>query len=266
MSASTMFSQLAPRAVARSSGGPLPLAGGPGFAASARVWLVLVAFLAVVQLFITFVGAGLERDPRVGLFAWPMIGAFGLAGLVGIWFSHRTGFPAAWGGGISKRQRLLVPALLGAILGLAPIGVDLAWDRIRVFVQLTGIASFNAPFPGSLLFSPGGAILVEVYYRLLAIPVMLWLISNVALRGRAEAPVFWALAVLTLLVEPLSQNLFVFQAGFIGLAVAQGLSDFAHNLVQAAMFRRYGFLAAIVTRVAMYLVWHVAYGNFICQC
>jgi transcriptional regulator with XRE-family HTH domain len=47
---------------------------------------------------------------------------------------------------------------------------------------------------------------------------------------------------------------------------AQSMADFGHNLAQAVMFRRYGFLAAIVTGVAMYLVWHVAYGNFICQC
>jgi hypothetical protein len=60
--------------------------------------------------------------------------------------------------------------------------------------------------------------------------------------------------------------MFVFQAGAIGLAIAQTLSDFGHNLAQAAIFRGYGFLAAILTRVAMYMVWHVLYGNFICQC
>ena len=106
---------------------------------------------------------------------------------------------------------------------------------------------------------------MEVIYRLVPIPALLWLISNVALRGRAQTPVFWLLAVLTSLVEPLDQNLYVFQAGAIGLAAAQSLSDCGHNLAQAAMLRRYGFLAGIVTRVGMYSVWHVAYGNFISQ-
>jgi hypothetical protein len=32
------------------------------------------------------------------------------------------------------------------------------------------------------------------------------------------------------------------------------------------MFRRYGFLTSLVPRGAMYLVWHVAYGNFISRC
>ena len=54
---------------------------------SAWVWLGLLAFLAGVELFITLVGAGLERDPRSVLFSWPSLAIFGSAGLVGIWFS-----------------------------------------------------------------------------------------------------------------------------------------------------------------------------------
>jgi hypothetical protein len=59
------------------------LAGSHGFLASVRVWLVLVAFVGVVQLFVTYVGAGLERDPRIALFTSPAVAAFGLAGLWG---------------------------------------------------------------------------------------------------------------------------------------------------------------------------------------
>src|SRR5687768_13001998 len=119
MSSATTLSQ---RAVRPASGNEVPsrfAAGDAGFPASARVWLILVGFLAVVQLFITYVGAGLERDPRAALFGWPMIAVFGVAGLVGIWFSHRTGFPSAWGNGeISNRNRILVPALIGTAFGL----------------------------------------------------------------------------------------------------------------------------------------------------
>jgi hypothetical protein len=38
------------------------------------------------------------------------------------------------------------------------------------------------------------------------------------------------------------------------------------SFAQAVTFRRYGFLASIMLFVAMYLVWHVAYGNSICRC
>src|ERR687885_1549576 len=98
------------------------LEGSSAFANSARVWLGLVAFLGVVDLFITFVGAGLERDPRSTLFSWPVIAIVGLVGLAGIWLSHRTGFPAAWDGRISDRQRFVIPAVLGIGLGLLQSG------------------------------------------------------------------------------------------------------------------------------------------------
>jgi hypothetical protein len=229
--------------------------------------MMLIGFLAAVELFITNIGGGIERDPRAGLFAWPMIAAVALAGLLGIWLSDRTGFPAAWGQDtVSNRKRILIPVALGISFGVIASGIDLVFHGTSFFVQQTGNSSFNVPFPGSLLFYSGGAIVVEVIYRLVTIPLLLWLISNVVLRGRAQTQVFWALALLTSLLEPLDQNMFVFQAGAIGLAMAQTLSDFGHNVAQAAMFRSYGFLAAILTRVAMYLVWHVLYGNFICQC
>src|SRR2546428_4324247 len=61
------------------------------------VWLILVGFLVIVDLFITFVGAGLESDPRAQLFSPPAILFVGLAGLAGVWLSHRTGFPGGVG-------------------------------------------------------------------------------------------------------------------------------------------------------------------------
>jgi hypothetical protein len=243
------------------------LAGSSALANSTRVWLLMVAFLGVVNLFIIFVGAGLENDPRSVLFSWPAIGAVGVAGLIGIWFSHRTGFPAAWDGRISNRQRLVVPGVLGVGLGLLESGLDVVFHWTQFFAQFSGLAAFNAPWPGSLLFYSGGAILVEVFYRLLPVPLLLWLVSNVLLRGRGQIQVFWVLALLSSLIEPATQDLDGFKFGASLLLVASGfVPDFLLNLAQVVMFRNYGFVASIVTRVGMYLVWHVAYGNFVCAC
>jgi hypothetical protein len=44
-----------------------------------------------------------------------------------------------------------------------------------------------------------------------------------------------------------------------GRRLAVVLAGFAFNMVQAGFFRRYGFLTAIIVRVAFYLIWHVAY-------
>jgi hypothetical protein len=237
-----------------------------GVGNSVRVWILVTAFLIAVQLFITFIGAGLERDPRAGLFAWPSLAAFAALGMVGIIFAHRTGFPSAWDARLSNRQRVLYPVAIGLGFGLLAVLIEQFTHGTSFFKEQTGSAVFNAPFPGSLLLYPGGAVLVEVLYRLLPIPLLLWVISNVLLRGRAQTPVFWSLALLTSLIEPVSQDLGAFRAGAVMLAVSQFVPDYAFNLTQAALFRRYGFLVAIAARVVDYLVWHVAYGNFVCAC
>ncbi len=131
-----------------------PATVGQRFLNSAVVWLVLLAFLVLTNLFITVVGAGLERDPRAGLFSWSSLAIFGLAGVVGIWFSHRTGFPAAWDARISNHQRLLYPVLLGLGFGLFQVGLEHLTHGIQFSLDQTGQPAFNVPFPGSLLFYP----------------------------------------------------------------------------------------------------------------
>lgn len=250
--------------------------GGPSadrreaFVNSIRIWLGCVAFLAAVNLYINFVGGGLEKDPRIGLFSWPSIAIFGVVGAIGVWLSHRTGFPAAWDPRISNRERLLYPILVGLAFGVALVAHDLVFHWTDAFRRLyPELPSFNAlgPFPGPLLFYSGGAIIVEVFYRLLPIPLLLWLISNLAFRGRAQDRVFWVLAGLTSLIEPLTQDLPALQRQeLVAGASVVFVIDYALNLGQAILFRRYGFLAAILMRVATYAVWHVAYGNYICRC
>jgi hypothetical protein len=228
--------------------------GDAALAQSVRVWLVLVGYLAVVQLFITYIGAGLEQDPRSALLSWPAIGVIGAVGLIGVWLSHQTGFPAAG----------RVPPLalgIGLALGLAMAGGDVVFGWTRAFAAQNTLMSFNAPFPGSVLFYPAGAIVVDVFYRLLPIPLVLWL-----LRGHFQTAGFYVLAVLTSLIEPVQQDLDDVRPETLAMVSTMFALDFALNFSQAMFFRRYGFLASIALRMALYLVWHVAYGNLVCHC
>jgi hypothetical protein len=108
---------------------------------------------------------------------------------------------------------------------------------------------------------------MEALFLLIPVPVLLWLISTILLRGRGQVPAFWVLATLSSAAEPLLQ-------GTAMLAVAQGaiapgvfamyvVESFAHNFASAVLLRRYGLLAAILVRLAHYLVWHIGYGNFL---
>lgn len=72
--------------------------------------------------------------------------------------------------------------------------------------------------------------------------------------------------MLTSLIEPVQQDLDDVRRETLPMVSTIFALDFALNFGQAVLFRRYGFLAPIVMRMAFYLVWHVAYGNLICHC
>ncbi len=235
---------------------------GQRFLNSAAVWLALMAFWALADLLLTlFPPGGRPLPPEGGL----ALAVYTLLGLAAIWTMHRTGFPATWDSRLPVTHRLLLPLLVGAGIGLVASGIDLVTGTTRILEAKLGTA-FNPAFPGSVLVSASGAIKFEFLFLLLPVPVLLWFISNVALKGRGQAPTFWVLAVLSSALEPALQGASV-------LAIAQGaiptwvftlyvVESFAHNFASAVLFRRYGLLAAILVRLGHYMIWHVAYGNF----
>ena len=87
-----------------------------------------------------------------------------------------------------------------------------------------------------MLFYAGGAIIGEVVYRLLPIPLLLWLSSTVLLRGRAQDRIFWVLALLTSAIEPITQELGLLGEGRAGLFAVHFTMGYALNLAQAALF------------------------------
>ena len=225
---------------------------------SAIVWLGLVAILVVVRLAVyTFYPNAFNDPEQASFFGWPALAIMGVLGLVGVYFAHLTGFPAAWSLEDPVR-RWLLPIAIGLALSAIYIGLD----RTTGFTALTnahhGVTTqFVGVVPSILIFA-GGAIISEVVFRLFPIPLLLWLISRLALRKRWPEQIFWGLAILTSLLEPLSQYSFFFGSA-VGVGLAVIAAGFCLNMVQAGFFRRYGFLSAIAIRLAFYMVWHVAY-------
>lgn len=229
---------------------------------SSVVWLALMAYWAFSDVMLTlFPPGGRPIQPD----GWLTHLLFTLAGLVAIWATHRTGFPAAWDARLPASRRLLLPTLVGVVGGLLAIGIELYGGASKVVEAQTGQA-FNVAFPGSLLVYSAGAITMEMIFLLLPLPLLLWLISGGILRGRGQAPTFWALALLSSVAEPLLQGTSVVMMAQGAIAppiiALYAVESFAHNLASAIFFRRYGLLAAILVRLGHYMVWHVIYGNF----
>jgi len=225
---------------------------------SAIVWLVLVTLLIVVRFTVYAFYPDAFNDPeQASFFGWSALAVVGVLGLVGVYFAHLTGFPAAWSLEEPVR-RWLAPIAIGLAFSAVYIGLD----RSTGFTALTnahhGVTTQFVGVVPSILIFVGGAIISELVFRLFPIPVLLWLISRVALRKRWQEQVFWVLAILTSLLEPVSQYSFFFGSA-VGVGVAVIAAGFCLNMVQAGFFRRYGFLSAIAVRLAFYMVWHVAY-------
>jgi hypothetical protein len=238
---------------------PVAGVGRDGFPFSALVWLGLVAYVALAKsLLDAFLPHAFASPEQRDVFAWPTIGAIAGLGLVGVWLAHRSGFPAAWGSGASARRRLLVPSAAGLALGAWYVAYDLVTGASAALNAAHGMSQQYTDLPSMFLIFTAAAVFVEPIYRLLLIPLPLWLVSTVLLRGRWQEPLFWAFAVTASLFEPLDQARAV-----TGLAPAlwwaQVAQGFGVNLAQAYFFRREGFVASIALRLAFYLVWHVAY-------
>jgi hypothetical protein len=230
-------------------------------AVSLKVYLGLMAFLVLVKLVLTFL-PGMFRSPaQAAVFEWKFLAIWTVVGLLGVMLADRTGFPAAWGEPGTNAKRVWLPAVLGVALGILAIITDVATGWTRFAAAQMKLPTIHIEFPASALIYPGGAIIVEVIYRILLVPLLLWLISSVILKGRGQESTFWVLAALTALLEPLSQDLgpILHTPMHVTFAVLF-VEDLALNLGQAWLFRRYGFLSAILLRVFFYLVWHVLWG------
>jgi hypothetical protein len=180
-----------------------------------------------------------------------------LAGLVGAWGSSRAGLPSAPAFSEAGRWRGLLGVTVGSglVFGVALFGIDAASGLSAGAAKAFGITWINVPLPQSLAHYAAAAILLECVYRIVPFALFGWLVGRVVLRGRAEAAVFWTLAVLTSLIEPASQ---LGLARPDGVAVLAGLVavTFLANLFEAIELRRYGWPAPILFRLAFYAVWH----------
>ena len=224
---------------------------------STKIYLGLIAFMVAVKVtFILFptVFPGADQE---GAFFWTTILAIAVMGFIGLLLARRTGFPELWDTKVSNRQRFLIPAVIGLVYGV-----------VTVIIDLQNPSPVHLKLPLSIPFYTYGALLLEIMLRLFAIPLLVWLFSNLLLRGKWQTKVFWLAVVVAALYEPLP-HIREQLSGVSGLAVLLVSIKWAieplflANVLTGWLFRKYGFLAALVMRLSFYLVWHIIYGGLI---
>lgn len=188
---------------------------------------------------------------------------YGGLGLLGLKLSKIIGFPELWDKGISNKERFVIPAVTGCILGILFIIID------RLVGALTPFGSLPHPgFPASLIASLSAAIGEETIFRLFFISFWTWLISHVILKQRGKNIVFWIVAVWSALA---------FSAGHLpSVMVLKEITDISQipplvlaeifllnsvlSLPAAYYFKKYGILATMGIHFWVDIVWHVLYG------
>ena len=219
----------------------------PSIRAYAGIVVALAVLLTIIRAFEIDTTTPIVQRSQLTV---PVLLVAATLGLLGVCLSERTGFPDIWDAGVPITHRLLIPLLLGMAFGLG--------FRLLGFGQL--LPSPEQPsFPASIPYFLYGAGLSEILLRLFPMPLLVWLISNLLLGGRAQESASWGAAGLSSLIEPLSQ---------VGAMLILGIDSlpwiatvfvlvFAANLAQGRLFRAHGFGASLVIRLAFYVVWHI---------
>lgn len=181
---------------------------------------------------------------------WSVIIVVAIIGTVCIKLAPEAGFPEIWDKDVSNKQRFVIPILLGIGFSIIEILVGLALHLPNIHVQ----------FPFSIPVYVSGGIFLEILYHLIPVVALTWLISTIFLKGERQDQVFIAVAILASLWEPVMQITGMQQMGMLTSAFFAGglfIFIFAGNLIPITLFRKYGFLAPVIWRLADYSIWHV---------
>jgi hypothetical protein len=218
---------------------------------SIRVYASLVAMLVMIKMILALAPVRVIVPAQAAGSSWQFLIPLTILGLVGVWLSQKTGFPEMWGA--SPKQWVLIPT----VLGLGAAGILILLNLIQPLGEI------NVPFPISILFYTQGGIEAEIVLHLIPIPLLLWLISSVILRNRWQEPVFWGVAIVLSLCEPLGMISAISQTGLLEqsiIPIFMIIVSYSMNLIGACLFRKFGFLAPLTMRLSLYLAWHVVFG------
>ena len=114
---------------------------------------------------------------------------YGLLGFLGLTLWRKIGFPDIWDERVTNRKRFLIPALVGAAIGVVLIISDQIFSPINSVGRLV-----HPPFPTSIVASLSAGIGEEMIFRLFFISFWTWLGGKVILRGKGLTRVYWVVA------------------------------------------------------------------------
>ncbi len=189
---------------------------------------------------------------------------YGALGLIGLRYGPKLGFPTILDRLHLDQERIIVPGVVGGVVGVYAILVDRAFHRIKDIPAI--------PHPGfvsAMLTAVSSGIGDEVLFRLFLLTMVMWVISRHVLDGEVSDKLFWSVATGVAIVFA------VFQVPPITHALRYASSwdlpsllfgeimviNVGLGLVASYYYRKFGILAAITMHFASNVVWHVLWGR-----
>ncbi len=240
---------------------PIPRRSGTGVlrvsAGSFVTYGLMVATLVGAKLYFLDHPTDFPLEAQASAFEWRLLLTLASCGLFGLLLAPYARFPDMWDRAVPHRKRLLVPVVWGVLYGL-----------VTVVRDLPNPSGDHLYYPASLPFYAFGAVFLEILLRLFGLTLITWLIGEVLLMGRLRNAAFWVANVVTSLYEPLPHVWEDLQRVEQPVQVPVTLVNWAFqplflsNLLTGYLYRRFGFLTAVLFRLSFYAVWHIGYGNF----
>jgi len=239
---------------------------------STKIYFLLIIILATFSVINVFLPQGAflgqyelpASKPIVALASFfMMLLIYGGLGFLGLMLSKKLGFAEVWDNKITNKQRFIVPALIGAGIGIFFIITDII---LRQFHTLGALP--HPAFPASIVASITAGIGEEIIFRLFFISLWVWLLSFVICRKRWQKQIFWMVAIFSALAFSVGHlpsvmtilGITTISEVPIPLMIEIILLNGILSLFAAKYFREYGFLAAVGIHFWADIVWHVIYG------
>ncbi len=190
---------------------------------------------------------------------------YGALGFIGLVLWRKIGFPDIWDERVTNKQRFLIPAIVGALIGVVLIVLDLVFSPINGVGQI-----IHPPFPTSIVASLSAGIGEEMLFRLFFISFWTWLIGKLILRGRGLSIVYWVVAFFSAIAHGASHTptaMILFGVNSPALLPPLLLAEIILmngilSIFAAYYFKKFGLFAPMGIHFWADIVWHTIWGIF----
>ncbi len=189
---------------------------------------------------------------------------YGGLGYAALRLNPKLGLPGMWKQGDSMKNIVWKPVFYGIVLGVMFIFLDI------MLADFNGLGRIpHPPFPTSIVASTAAGIGEEIMFRLVVITFLLWIFGKLIKTATGEKT-FWVAAIVSALLfsfahlpsvmyivgitDPMNFPLILLAE----LIILNG----SLSLAAADLYRKHGFVSAVIIHFVLDIVWHVLYGAF----